>query len=149
MAKPIPVFAFVFAAYAAATRGSASQTQGEPGPKGPAHKYFESELQRVRVAFARAWTCRPDADGYFVKVALVGAADEAWLTTISKTTLGFCGVDVFSGRTVLFDEANIVDWRQRGGVETTPTQRPIATLYAAVAPDVGIVEDETIASAKA
>jgi hypothetical protein len=148
MAKPIPVFAFIFAAYAATSKSGAAPPLDEQKAPGPSLKDFEPGAARASAkAFAFAWVRRPDPESYLVKVRLAGCAcppglrpagreewrdgatDEVWLRAISETLHGFAGVvdaesglcsKFWVGETVIFKEANIVDWRERA-----PAQLPL------------------------
>jgi hypothetical protein len=148
MAKPIPVFAFIFAAYAATSKAGAAPALGEQMAQRPSCKDLELCAARARAkAFALAWVRRPDPECYLVKVRLAGCAcapglrpagredgrdgatDEVWLGAISETLHGFAGVvdaesgpcsKMWAGETVIFDEADIVDWRERAPAQHSP-----------------------------
>ena len=96
------------------------------------------ERERASVAFTSAWMLRPSAEGYLVKVALIGcvaapgfrlaarsdalgATEDVWLGAISENLLGFVGVGVagletpagqFVGKTIPFTRADVRDWRE-------------------------------------
>ena len=134
MTKPIPVFAFIFAAYAATSQGELARIPDRRRTKPDA----ESERERASVAFTSAWMLRPSAEGYLVKVALIGcvaapgfrlaarsdalgATEDVWLGAISENLLGFVGVGVagletpagqFVGKTIPFTRADVRDWRE-------------------------------------
>ena len=132
MAKPIPVFSFVFAAYAATCARAAPYRP--PAPK---------DILQPSDPFIKAWRLRSAAgDNLCVRVALPGPAgrgpsapeDGVWLDHIRETPAGFVGVamagttgpgPIKSGQRLRFLQMNVLEWRAGDGQGPGETpQRP-------------------------
>lgn len=140
MAKPIPVFSFVFAAYAAT---SGAEFVSRPAP------FREAQPCDT---FLTAWRKRaPHGEPLFTKVGLLkgatsddlrfaargsrDACDELWLDQIIETRLGFLGavverkdlpVHVKPGRRVRFHQIHVLDWRLGDIALTGTSSQPFA-----------------------
>ena len=125
MAGPIPVFSFVFAAYAATSGGAGSVANAGVGE--PLHP---------RTPFRTAWQARAARGGdLFAKIAVVRSTgphdlqlavaasgergEEFWVGGIVESGLGFLGEpvktgdrppEIATGRQVRFHMINVLDW---------------------------------------
>ena len=85
MSKPIPVFVFALAAYAATSGGGSSAARREPPDVQDAADLFAASYRLMS---------RRNAGGLIVKIALAGGAEAGefcWLGEIVETAQGFQG----------------------------------------------------------
>jgi len=140
MVKPIPVFAFVFAAYAAthapATRerddrgDNPDSNPGKAAPApGPAWRSLLRQGADVRV---KVGVAENGGQGAARPVARIGAPgdeiEEIWLGQIAETAYGFTGVvaesgaaRVTSGQRMRFARIHVLGWTM--GVKSTEPAR--------------------------
>jgi hypothetical protein len=136
--KPIPVFSFVFAAYAATVGSSRSSSP-----------LSSTQASQRGDRFLNAWRMRSTSGGVLLaKVGLLTGAsgedprlaacnsseafEEFWLDNIAETHLGFIGAAVAAsalplgikpGRRMRFHRINVLDWRLEDGPKARPTRR--------------------------
>ena len=134
MAKPIPVFSFVFAAYAA-TSGTEFASRPAPFPEAKPCDIFLTAWRKraahgepliAKVGLLKGAT---SDDLHFAARGSRDACDELWLDQIVETRLGFLGaiVDrnglprrVKPGQRLRFHQIHVLDWRWGDGTSSQP-----------------------------
>ncbi len=126
MAGPIPVFSFVFAAYAATSGGSVrAAISGEVipwNPRAPFRTVWRTQSARGNAVFAKVGLIK-GSGGRDPQLAVNGACEareEFWVGGIVESGLGFVGSPVATrsrppetaaGLQVRFHVINVLDWR--------------------------------------
>lgn len=142
MTEPIPVFSFVFAAYAATCGGVASKAGAcaiaPLSARAPFRVIWRKQLARGGAVFAKVGLIEGSGpQGLQLSVGATGEArQEFWVGGIVESGLGFVGAAVDArhrpagtapGRRVHFHVINVLDWRIGGCPAACPrTNAPCA-----------------------
>jgi hypothetical protein len=147
MAGPIPVFSFVFAAYAAtsdeASRAANSCVVVPLNPRDPFRAVWRTQSARGGAVFAKIRIARGSGlrDPHLAAGAAGEGNEEFWVGGIVESGLGFVGArvatadcpkDLSIGQRVRFHALNVLDWRIDGQPELCPrTHAPCSHREAA------------------
>jgi len=130
MARPIPVFSFVFAAYAATSTAAGLSRRGSPfreaQPNDPFMSVWRARSARRGALFAKIGLLN-GAKADNPRFAVQNSSDaykDIWLGDIVETRLGFIGVPMpgqilparlQAGQRLRFHGINVLDWRTGDG----------------------------------